>query len=71
MTVVLLVNKMTLMAELNVIGQAKPETVDKVCAIVRKQLALPNDKPVTGDSKFADLGADSLDTVLPQLSLNI
>ncbi|XP_057961033.1 acyl carrier protein 1, chloroplastic-like [Malania oleifera] len=42
---------------------AKPETVDKVCAIVRKQLALPDDSPVTGESKFASLGADSLDTV--------
>ncbi|KAL6970329.1 acyl carrier protein [Sarracenia purpurea var. burkii] len=42
---------------------AKPDTVDKVCEIVRKQLALPVDTPVTGDSKFADLGADSLDTV--------
>ncbi|XP_052206482.1 acyl carrier protein 1, chloroplastic-like [Diospyros lotus] len=42
---------------------AKPETVDKVCAIVRKQLALPAGTAVTGDSKFAALGADSLDTV--------
>ncbi|OVA15077.1 Acyl carrier protein (ACP) [Macleaya cordata] len=43
--------------------QAKPETVDKVCEIVRKQLALPADSAVTGESKFAALGADSLDTV--------
>uniref|UniRef100_A0A1D1XUA3 Acyl carrier protein n=1 Tax=Anthurium amnicola TaxID=1678845 RepID=A0A1D1XUA3_9ARAE len=42
---------------------AKPETVDKVCAIVRKQLALAHDSPVTGESKFSQLGADSLDTV--------
>ncbi|XP_030548236.1 acyl carrier protein 1, chloroplastic-like [Rhodamnia argentea] len=42
---------------------AKPETVNKVCQIVRKQLALPDDATVTGDSKFANLGADSLDTV--------
>uniref|UniRef100_A0A7N0U9M6 Acyl carrier protein n=1 Tax=Kalanchoe fedtschenkoi TaxID=63787 RepID=A0A7N0U9M6_KALFE len=42
---------------------AKPETVDKVCAIVKKQLALPADTAVTGESKFAALGADSLDTV--------
>ncbi|CAL5413214.1 unnamed protein product [Camellia sinensis] len=42
---------------------AKPETVDKVCEIVRKQLALPAGTAVTGDSKFATLGADSLDTV--------
>lgn len=45
-------------------GQAKPETVNKVCEIVRKQLALPDDSAVTGESKFATLGADSLDTVL-------
>ncbi|PWA81614.1 acyl carrier protein 2 [Artemisia annua] len=43
---------------------AKPETVDKVCGIVRKQLALKDDISVTGESKFASLGADSLDTVL-------
>ncbi|XP_073134822.1 acyl carrier protein 1, chloroplastic-like [Henckelia pumila] len=42
---------------------AKQETVSKVCEIVRKQLALPADRDVTGDSKFATLGADSLDTV--------
>ncbi|RZC71989.1 hypothetical protein C5167_035151 [Papaver somniferum] len=42
---------------------AKPETVDKVCEIVRKQLALPADSAVTGESKFSALGADSLDTV--------
>ncbi|ESR32927.1 Acyl carrier protein [Citrus sinensis] len=42
---------------------AKPETVDKVCQIVKKQLALPADTTVTGESKFAALGADSLDTV--------
>ncbi|GAA0154638.1 transfer/carrier protein [Lithospermum erythrorhizon] len=43
--------------------KAKPETVDKVCFIVRKQLALADDAQVTGESKFAALGADSLDTV--------
>ncbi|XP_015874484.1 acyl carrier protein 1, chloroplastic [Ziziphus jujuba] len=42
---------------------AKPETVKKVCEIVKKQLALPEDHAVTGESKFAALGADSLDTV--------
>ncbi|KAE9602143.1 putative Acyl carrier protein (ACP) [Lupinus albus] len=42
---------------------AKPETVEKVCNIVKIQLALPQDSTVTGDSKFAALGADSLDTV--------
>lgn len=43
--------------------QAKPETVQKVCNIVKKQLALADGTDVTGESKFAALGADSLDTV--------
>ncbi|KAF8017047.1 hypothetical protein BT93_H2300 [Corymbia citriodora subsp. variegata] len=42
---------------------AKKETVDKVCEIVRKQLALPADAVVNGESRISDLGADSLDTV--------
>ncbi|XP_073301973.1 acyl carrier protein 1, chloroplastic-like [Primulina huaijiensis] len=42
---------------------ARPETVEKVCEIVRKQLALSADREVSGESKFATLGADSLDTV--------
>ncbi|XP_008799264.2 acyl carrier protein 1, chloroplastic [Phoenix dactylifera] len=42
---------------------AKPETVQKVCGIVKKQLALPEDTTITGESKFSALGADSLDTV--------
>ncbi|KAK1410691.1 hypothetical protein QVD17_37230 [Tagetes erecta] len=42
---------------------AKPETIDKVCSIVRKQLAVKDDVEVTGETKFATLGADSLDTV--------
>ncbi|XP_057957475.1 acyl carrier protein 1, chloroplastic-like [Malania oleifera] len=42
---------------------AKPETVNKVCEIVKKQLALPDGSAVSGESKFAALGADSLDTV--------
>lgn len=45
------------------IEQAKPETVNKVVDIVRKQLALPEDRDVNGESKFSLLGADSLDTV--------
>jgi len=45
------------------ITQAKPETVQKVCKIVKNQLALPDDSTVTGESTFAALGADSLDTV--------
>ncbi|GAB2221407.1 hypothetical protein Droror1_Dr00012583 [Drosera rotundifolia] len=43
--------------------KAKPETVDKVCHIVRKQLALPPETELSGESKFTTLGADSLDTV--------
>ncbi|KAK2636893.1 hypothetical protein Ddye_031685 [Dipteronia dyeriana] len=42
---------------------AKPETVQKVCDIVRKQLALAADVELTPESKFSALGADSLDTV--------
>ncbi|XP_018826050.1 acyl carrier protein 1, chloroplastic-like [Juglans regia] len=42
---------------------AKPETVEKVCEIVKKQLALPDGSAVNGESKFSALGADSLDTV--------
>ncbi|CAN6714941.1 unnamed protein product [Malus baccata var. baccata] len=42
---------------------AAKETVAKVSKIVRKQLALPDDSAVTGESKFSELGADSLDTV--------
>jgi hypothetical protein len=44
---------------------AKKETVDKVCNIVKTQLALPEGTAVTGESKFSELGADSLDTVIP------
>lgn len=47
-----------------VFEQAKPETVKKVVEIVKKQLALPEDRDVCGESKFATLGADSLDTVM-------
>lgn len=50
--------------------QAKPETVQKVCDIVKKQLALPEGSDVTGESKFAVLGADSLDTVLSQFFIS-
>ncbi|KAK3223779.1 hypothetical protein Dsin_010804 [Dipteronia sinensis] len=47
----------------NVSCAAKPETVQKVCDIVRKQLALAADVELTPESKFSALGADSLDTV--------
>ncbi|KAF7813693.1 acyl carrier protein 1, chloroplastic-like [Senna tora] len=42
---------------------AKPETVEKVCEIVKKQLAVSEGTVVSGESKFSALGADSLDTV--------
>ncbi|KAK5839151.1 hypothetical protein PVK06_007916 [Gossypium arboreum] len=35
-------------ARLRISYAAKPETVDKVCEIVRKRLALSSDNPVTG-----------------------
>ena len=41
--------------------------MDKVVEIVRKQLALAEDSKVNGESKFTDLGADSLDTVITHL----
>jgi hypothetical protein len=44
--------------------QAKHDTIDKVCGIVKKQLAVDEDTLVNGETKFADLGADSLDTVI-------
>ncbi|KAL2345744.1 hypothetical protein Fmac_007029 [Flemingia macrophylla] len=44
-------------------AKAKPETVEKVCDIVKKQLAVPEGQTVSGESTFATLGADSLDTV--------
>ncbi|CAN6551446.1 unnamed protein product [Malus baccata var. baccata] len=43
---------------------AKPETITKVCGIVKKQLALAEDIDVCAGSKFTELGADSLDTVI-------
>ncbi|KAM3210451.1 hypothetical protein ACQJBY_064430 [Aegilops geniculata] len=42
---------------------AKQDTVEKVCEIVKKQLAVPEGTEVCGTTKFSDLGADSLDTV--------
>ncbi|GAA0148678.1 transfer/carrier protein [Lithospermum erythrorhizon] len=42
---------------------AKPETVDKVYEVVKKQLALPPDTQLSPATKFTELGADSLDTV--------
>ncbi|CAN1761195.1 Acyl carrier protein 1, chloroplastic [Linum perenne] len=50
-------------ARLRISCAAKPETVEKVCSIVKKQLALSPESLVTGESKFTALGADSLDTV--------
>ncbi|XP_065853886.1 acyl carrier protein 1, chloroplastic-like [Euphorbia lathyris] len=50
-------------ARLQISCAAKPETVDKVCQIVKKQLALAPETAISGESKFAALGADSLDTV--------
>ncbi|KAL6638645.1 hypothetical protein ACP70R_023756 [Stipagrostis hirtigluma subsp. patula] len=42
---------------------AKQETIDKVCEIVKNQLAVAEGTIITGETKFVDLGADSLDTV--------
>jgi len=48
---------------LSVSCAVKPETVEKVSVIVKKQLSLKDDKNVVAETKFVDLGADSLDTV--------
>ncbi|XP_078432922.1 acyl carrier protein 1, chloroplastic-like [Wolffia australiana] len=48
---------------LSICCKAKPETVTKVMGVVKKQLALDDSKPLTAESTFSDLGADSLDTV--------
>ncbi|KFK35619.1 hypothetical protein AALP_AA4G014700 [Arabis alpina] len=53
----------TLRTRLSVSCAAKAETVDKVCAIVKKQLSLKETDKVTAETKFVELGADSLDTV--------
>ncbi|KAG7585594.1 Phosphopantetheine binding ACP domain [Arabidopsis thaliana x Arabidopsis arenosa] len=42
---------------------AKPETVDKVWALVREQLGLSDVCKITPDTTFVALNADSLDTV--------
>ncbi|KAL3631738.1 hypothetical protein CASFOL_024722 [Castilleja foliolosa] len=42
---------------------AKPETLEKVSGIVRKQLAIPEETQLTPQTKFSEIGADSLDTV--------
>ncbi|GFQ07532.1 acyl carrier protein 4 chloroplastic [Phtheirospermum japonicum] len=44
-------------------NQAKAETLEKVSGIVRKQLALSEETQLTPQTKFSELGADSLDTV--------
>ncbi|AAC64878.1 Identical to DNA for acyl carrier protein (ACP) gene A2 gb/X57699 from A. thaliana. ESTs gb/W43252, gb/T42821, gb/N65229, gb/N97267, gb/F15491 and gb/AA040955 come from this gene [Arabidopsis thaliana] len=56
-------NLRQLPTRLTVYCAAKPETVDKVCAVVRKQLSLKEADEITAATKFAALGADSLDTV--------
>jgi len=48
--------------------QAQPKTVQKVVDIVKKQLALSPESELTPDTKFSELGADSLDTVRCKLS---
>ncbi|WZZ50314.1 hypothetical protein YC2023_050421 [Brassica napus] len=41
---------------------AKQETVEKVSKIVKKQLSLKDDQRVVAETKFTDLGADSIGT---------
>lgn len=42
---------------------ANPETLRKVCQVVKKQLALSDDDSLTPETNFSALGADSLDTM--------
>ncbi|KAG7588618.1 Acyl carrier protein (ACP) [Arabidopsis suecica] len=61
-------NLRQLPTRLSVSCAAKPETVNKVCALVREQLGLSDFYKITPDTTFAaiftdSLGADSLDTV--------
>jgi acyl carrier protein len=48
--------------------QAQPETLQGVQGIISKQLSI-DESTVTPQTKFADLGADSLDIVCPEISL--
>ncbi|KAJ8490597.1 hypothetical protein OPV22_012318 [Ensete ventricosum] len=50
-------------SRLQICCAAKSETLEKVLKIVKKQLALPEGTAITAESKFSELGADSLDTV--------
>merc|ERR1711966_287482 len=50
------------------VNAASTETLDKVRSIISEQLGTDLDK-VTGDAKFLDLGADSLDTVEIMMAL--
>ncbi|GJR57062.1 acyl carrier protein 1, chloroplastic-like protein [Tanacetum coccineum] len=44
--------------------KAKSETVNRVCEIVKTQLAFPGGSVVAPDPRFSAVGADSLDMVL-------
>lgn len=46
--------------------QAQPETLQSVQGIISKQLSI-DETTVTPQTKFADLGADSLDIVCPEI----
>ncbi|KNA04797.1 hypothetical protein SOVF_196370 isoform B [Spinacia oleracea] len=48
---------------LSVSCAAKPKMVTEVSDIVKSQLVLAEDAKVTGETKFSEIGADSLDTV--------
>lgn len=50
--------------------QAQPETLDIVQSTIAKQLSI-DESTVTPQTKFADLGADSLDTVRMFYKFNI
>lgn len=55
--------------------EAKPNTVDKVCEIVKDKLALPADSVVAPDSKFSTLGGSNgtvdIGTILKEFGIGI
>jgi len=52
-----------------VLVQAKLQTVQKVCKIIKKQLGLPDYSIVTGNSRFAMLGVDMVSQILPDIAI--
>ncbi|XP_021838291.2 acyl carrier protein SF2, chloroplastic isoform X1 [Spinacia oleracea] len=56
---------------LSVSCAAKPKMVTEVSDIVKSQLVLAEDAKVTGETKFSEIGADSLDTTSASLKFTV